>query len=542
MRGTIAGNRRSNGLRGLAVFLMAWAIVAAGGLTRALLAQTAGSQATEKGAGLPGSQEASGSRTPPLPATSPPDDTAKSQTPAGDVPTKAQPDGVPPKASEPGTAAKTSSQLEARKAVLRDLLAYDYAALKQDPDRKTKFKQKALERAKQMLGLNLDATLTPEDRSFVLELAYDLGDDSVVAGTSAVRRPTAQPAGAVPTPPTPAEPTRKQDAPPERQAGPTGDQGAQYAPTSEQYAPIRNALFDSLTKKLTDFGSKLDPSSSSTDIRSALQKQVTSMLGDALPPPFSIFKQPAENMLNGLVETLATKISSGDKVAPPDSTATADAKGSTAGVTGMPTLPKNSAISASVLDTLVQRLVNTKKNIFKKNADIALDQLKTRLKADAEAHLDANDVKTPLNKTDDDFINQVVDAVASPTSVIKPMLDELEKALDQLNIEALSAGVTTDRAADLLKRITAWLKDKKQINFDQLPPADQELIKDLVDKVVAKQPTGTDATNAGNVVKLVPSQGLTNTTGTVLQIGKPGCFLKRGTTFSTGTGTVVIIR
>ena len=533
MHGTIAGHCSSLGLRGwMAALSVVW-----------VLAQAPASAQEQVPAPTPPpptpAPGASAAPAPPVPAPPTPAPTAvKPQETAA----KATPEAGTGPAYESKVVTGRSFKLEDSKDILLDLLKLDAATLsKEDSERKKSFQKKAEVRAKQLLHYQPGAVLSAEDKAFLYELIYNFNLDAPPVMAAAA--PTVVPKAAAAAP----------AAAPGAQASPSGQpeeaQVKQYAPGDPQYAPI----FDNLEKQLKDFSGTL-PGTDKAAMRKALSDKASSLITDFIPAPLSFLKEPAKGLLAKTMDSLLTKPADGKSVTPnPPQPVGGTEK--PASVPGMPPRPSGATIPADVVDTMIQRLVNTKKNIFKKNADIALDQLKIRLRADADDHLELNDLKLPLPQTDDAYVNKIVDAVASPVSVIDPIADEVEKALEKLSIEAAKAlgqGITTDRAADLLKRITTWLKDEKKITFAELPPADQEKVRTLVDKVLGKEvkPTAPGITPPGNVVQtnpanllnLFPSQILSNTMGTPFLMLKPGgChFFRQWTTL--GNGYTVIIR
>jgi hypothetical protein len=522
--------------------------------------QGAGAQPTEKSVAAP--QGSAALPTPPLPGPAGETRPATSQEAAAKAPTKTQGDAVAAPSNVPAAATGDQSKLERGRGVLRDLLKLDLAALEGKPQRNEKFKKKAVERAAEVLAMvQPDATLAPVDREFVLSLAYDLITDAApVTGAPAQRSQpaTTQPekpvrAGdpfdvlkvetqpATPAPPKAVPPAAPGPAAPA--ASPSGTDGSlapQAAPDSEQMAPVKSVLFDKLTKKFTDAAGKIAPGTSSADVRTMLESQVSALVSSTIPIP--ILRPAAEKLVSGLIESAVAKIGAGQSITPDTTNAGGVTPGTTAD-TGMPPLPQSSTIPAEKVDTMRQLLVNSKATFTKANKDIPLDQLKTKLLAEAEKYLVNIDVKVPLQGDDKTWLNKFVDWVASPTSIIKPIQDEVEKALDQLAGEALQNGVTTNRAPDLLNRLTGWLKDKKSIEFGKLPAGDQESLKTLVDKVVGKAITGPGGqTNQNNAMTVVPGQVLSNSGLPVMQLLKPGwCnFFGRGT--AVGSGYTLIIR
>ncbi len=511
-----------------------------------------GAQPTEKSVAAP--QGSAALPTPPLPGPAGETRPATSQEPAAKAPTKTQGDAGATQSNEPAPASGGTSRLNRSKDILKVLLKFELAALQGDPGRNAKFKKIAEDRgAQQIAALQAGGDLAPVDRAFVLELAYDVLTDAAPVPVAPAERSlpgTHQPPTPVPPAPNPGAVAAPAAAAPS--AAPDGSQAPQAAPDSPQLAPVKNFLFGQLTNQLMGAASKIAPGTSSADVRKNLESQASAMIASAIPIP--MLRPAAEKLMSGLIESAVAKIGAGQSVTPDTTTAgggTPSTPGTSAGGvtpgttadTGMPPLPQSSTIPANAVDSMRQLLVNSKANFTKANKDIPLDQLKTKLLAEAEKYLVNIDVKVPLSGDDKTWLNKFVDWVASPTSIIKPIQDEVEKALDQLAGEALQKGVTTDRAPDLLNRLTGWLKDKKSIEFGKLPAGDQESLKTLVNKVVAKSITGAGGqTNQNNTTTVVPGQVLSNAAIPVIQVLKPGwCnFFGRGT--AVGSGYTLIIR
>jgi hypothetical protein len=568
MRGTIAGHRSSHGLR-MAALSVVW-ITLALSLTDAqvqALAQTtepASGVSTElapssqKTPGTAKAQEASTSRMPPPPAPSPESVPSQSPVAPGKSPSKDTPEATRGTPNEGKDASGGNLKLSDCKDILHDLLALDAATLrKDDPDLRKKFQKKAEARANQVLSqYHRGAALTAEDRAFLFEMIYNFDVGARPVGAPPVQDRVTGAAAPTATPPEPAEPTPISAAAPVGLAGPSGKPGEsqfqQFAPDDPQFAPIKGVLFAELEKKLTDFGSTLDPGSGSADIRQKLEGQMTSMLTSFIPAPLFFLKKPAEALLKGVVESLVTKIASGQR---PQSLSEGKQTSSEGKETitpptepgvAMPKRPGNSKIPDDLDGDLRQAAVNTKRVAVMKDPKTSPDDLKKLLRTKLDGMLKLEGL-TPLSGLDDAYITSLVAAVASPGSTIKPILDDLEKQLDQFNLDVLGRGIAvrTDRQAEILKLITAWLKDNKQINFDQLPPGDSESILDLIAKVTRKSPDNVTSAGggAGGTITLPGNLTFPNLGSAIAVplIMRPGCHLFNRSSLRAGSGTTVII-
>ena len=246
-----------------------------------------------------------------------------------------------------------------------------------------------------------------------------------------------------------------------------------------------------------------------------------------------------------MIDSLVTKIAPGPASQTSSEKAEANTPPTDPGV-ALPKRPSDSKIPDDLDGDLRQAAVNTKRVALLKEPKTSQDDLKKLLRARLDGMLKLENL-TPLSGPDEAYITSLVAAVASPGSTIKPILDELEKQLDQFNVDVLGRGIAvrTDRQAEILKLITAWLKDNKQINFDQLPPGDSESVLDLIAKVTRKSPDnvtigGGSGSGTNTLLGNLTFPNLGSAVGVPL-IVKPGCRLFNRSSLRAGSGTTVII-
>ena len=556
MHGTMAGHCLSLGPEGsMAALLVVWVLAQAPAGAQGPT-QTPGSDAPAGGSvtqGAPQSEKPPAAAKPQETSTSPmPPHPAPSPAPAG-----------PANESKAETA--TGSRLGPWKNILQELLKIEAAKLSKGPQRKEEFKKKGVELGQEILSKSQPgARLGAEDKALLLELIYDLSPEAppeappVVA--AAVRSAAPGAAEPVPPPPAPGYPAPVPAAAPAALAGPLaqpgGTQVQQFAPDDPQFAPIKSLLFTNLEQRLKDFGSTLKPGSSSAEIRDALERQMASLITSFIPPPLSFLRTPAETVLKGVIESIVNKIAAGQgqPPKPPPSTETTE-PGTTATKPGTP-MPKRTVDSkiSDLLDAdLRQAAANTRTKILEKDPKTSQEDLQKKIREVIDRILVPEGL-TPLPSLDEKYITDLAAAFASPDSQIKPILDELEKQLDQFNIDVLGKGIAvrTDRQDEILKLTKAWLKDKKQINFDELLPGDSELIINLIARVTRKGPQnvtitggGGSAGGAGAGIISLPGNVTFPNLGSGIGVPvlvTPGCHLFHKNWLGGGSGYTVIIR
>lgn len=437
----------------------------------------------------PAPGEAPGSEAPPKtgderPALPPPADASKSE----DVP--------PPQAPE--------SRLGRWSDYIEKEISTAWRSLAQGPAPQAK-----LTEAVNQIGLDFLKRITGEEQVSLNEADKDLLNSlslKVVIGKQAAGVP-ANPSPAPPDKAVPPAPAGDAPAPgglPGMASPDAGEMAAppdlSAAPDSPQNAPIRNMIFDQLKKGLTDFQSTLPADSDPAAVRQALEKKAANLVTQFIPPPFGIFREPAEKLMTGLVEELVTKVGNRKKQnepqadgapepAKPEEKVGQDAN-KDVNIPGEPKRPSDSKIAIEEVNKLRRTLAETDENIRKEKPDTTPDDRKAQLLTELDKKIKLNPkIRDTITEADRKYFAELVNAIVFGKSRLDSIRDEIEKSLDQFDLELVQQGVVKDKDREdgLRKKITDWLKDKKKIAYDDLPPLDKEQIEKQIGEAMDKQ-------------------------------------------------------